>query len=80
MRTVKLVVVGASGVGKTSLRNQVRIPRPVLAAQLLTESWDCSISQDDSRQDTVLPLARILSRRLFRITEIPRNMLLCRSG
>ena len=26
MRTIKLVVIGASGVGKTSLRNQVRLP------------------------------------------------------
>jgi GTPase SAR1 family protein len=80
MRTVKLVVIGASGVGKTSLRNQVRFRRSPGRFQSLTVPAGLSTFRDASRLDIELQLVPTSSRRPFPIIVILLKMLSCKYG
>jgi hypothetical protein len=79
MRTVKVVVIGDSGVGKTSLRGQVRTIQssvPRLALRITQRSTSLATSP----QLSVRPLVPILSPRHYPITPSQISRSLSRSG
>ena len=80
MRTVKLVVIGASGVGKSSIRNQVSLPQEFSQRVPTFAFRVCSTSPAGSRRDTGRRLARTSSRRHFPTTAIRMSRSRCKYG
>lgn len=73
MRTVKLVIIGNSGVGKTSLRGQVRTTFISFGKARLANDPNRSMSLAISRQATVQPSVPTSSPRRYRITPTQKN-------
>jgi hypothetical protein len=80
MRTVKLVVIGNSGVGKTSLRDQVCKAECFLNLFANLATNQLSMSLVGSQQDIAQQSVRISSQRRCPITPTPKNPSLSKSG